>query len=139
MTFYVNDKGKISEPSMAEFKEELAKHPNQEVDVGVKKRKRTIPQNNVLHWALRIFANGLTDLGYKITFLDLKYELKDRGFFGYNEYETKEGTQRRPKDTSELNVKECSDAFQFIQMAAMQYDIIIPDPNEVEYRRGRNA
>ena len=76
MTFYVNDKGKISELCMTEFKEEVAEHPGQEIEVGVKKRKRTIPQNNTLHWALRIFAKGLTDLGYRITFLDLKHELK---------------------------------------------------------------
>lgn len=134
---YVNDKGRISDPSMMEFKEELAKLPNQEVEIDVKKRKRTSPQNRTLHWGMRIFADGLRDLGYKITMPDLKHELKKKGFFGWVEYETKEGMQTRPKDTHELDVTECSNAFNDLQMSASQYNIIIPDPNEIDYRLGK--
>ena len=134
---YVNDKGQISTPSMMEFKEEIAKYPKQEIEIDVGKRKRTSQQNRTLHWGLRIFADGLTNLGYKIKMPDLKFELKKKGFFGWVEYETKEGIQRRPKDTHELDVTESSNAFQDLQIAASHYEIIIPDPNEEEYRLGK--
>ena len=134
---YVNDKGLISTPTMMELKEALTKFPKQEIDILLKKRQRTSPQNRTLHWGLRIFADGLIDLGYKITMIDLKYELKKKGFFGWVEYETKEGMQKRPKDTHELNVDECSVAFNDLQMTASHYNIIIPDPNEKDYRLGK--
>lgn len=129
----VNNEGKISTPTMMEFKEALTKYTNQEVEIDIRKRKRTSPQNRTFHWGLRIFADGLTDLGYRITMLDLKYELKQRGFFGWVEYETKDGIQKRPKDTSEMNVDECSRAFKDIQMAAGHYEIIVPDPDQKDF------
>jgi len=127
---YVNDKGEISTPDMLTFKAELLKKRNKEIEIIVKGLQRTSPQNRALHWALNIFADGLQELGYKIEMPDLKYELKQRGFFGWVDYETKEGTQRRPKDTHELTINECVEAFDKIQLSASQYEIFIPDPNK---------
>ena len=126
---YVDNDGKISTPDMLELKAEIAKHRNHEVEIPVKRRKRTTKQNSVLHWAMELFSKGLKEHGYKIEMEDLKYELKQRGFFGYVDYETKEGTQRRPKDTHELSTDEAADAFEKLQLSALSYDIIIPDPD----------
>jgi len=133
MRALVNKDGKISTPVMMEFLEKIAKFPQQEIDIEVKKRKRTSPQNRTLHWGLRIFADGLTDLGYKISTDDLKYELKEKGFFGHVEYETRDGVKRRPRNTSEMNIDECNNAFKDIQMAASHYEIIVPDPNQKDF------
>ena len=126
---FVDKKGNISSPDMMEFKLELTKHREHEVDIDVKRRQRTLKQNDTLHWALEIFAKGLQEIGYKIKMADLKYELKQRGFFGWVDYETKEGTQRRPKDTHEMKTDECADAFEKLQLSASSYDIIIPTPD----------
>ena len=114
---------------MLDFKTELVKHRGNEVTIEVKRRTRTNPQNRALHWGMTLFSKGLKEIGYKIEMEDLKYELKQRGFFGWVDYETKEGTKRRPKDTHELSTDECVDSFDKIQLAALQYNIIIPDPD----------
>ena len=126
---YINNDGEISTPDLLDFKAEIAEHRNKEVEIIVKRRKRTSQQNRTLHWALTIFASGLREHGYKIEMEDLKYELKQKGFFGWVEYETKEGTQRRPKDTHEQSTDEGADSFDKIQLSARSYDIIIPDPD----------
>lgn len=126
---YVNNEGEISTPDMLDIKAEIAKHRKQEIEISVKKRKRTSQQNRTLHWALGLFSKGLKEHGYKIEMEDLKYELKQKGFFGWVEYDTKEGTQRRPKDTHELSTDEAADAFEKLQLSAQSYDIIIPNPD----------
>ena len=125
---YISKKGELSTPNLLDFKSELLKHREHEVEIEVKRLKRSSQQNRTLHWALTIFASGLREHGYKIEMEDLKYELKQRGFFGFVDYETKEGTQRRPKDTHEMTTDECADAFEKLQLSAESYDIIIPDP-----------
>jgi len=126
----ISKEGKISTPDLMEFKEALIHFPEQEVDIIVRKRQRTTQQNRALHWGLNIFAEGLSDLGYKISMLDLKYELQSKGFYGWREYETKDGMKRRPKGTSEMKVDECAEAFNNLQMAAAHYEIFIPDPDK---------
>jgi len=126
---YVNNDGEISTPDMLDLKAEIAKHRNHEIEIPVKRRKRTTKQNNTLHWAMELFSKGLKEHGYKIEMPDLKFELKKHGFFGWVDYETKEGTQRRPKDTHELTTDEAVDAFEKLQLSARSYDIIIPDPD----------
>ena len=126
---YINNNGEISTPDLLDFKAELTEHRNHEVEITVKRRKRTSPQNRTLHWAMTLYSKGLKEHGYKIEMEDLKYELKQRGFFGWVEYETKEGTQRRPKDTHELTIDEAVDAFEKLQLSALSYDIIIPNPD----------
>jgi hypothetical protein len=126
---YVSDKGQVSSPVMMEIHEAFLKHKSHEIEIEIKRLKRTSQQNRTLHWGLGIFANGLTEKGYKIKMEDLKYELKQRGFFGWVEYETKEGTKRRPKDTHEMTTDECADAFEKLQTSAASYDIIIPNPD----------
>ena len=139
---YVNNEGQISTPSMLEFKEELLSKRNKEIEIIIKELQRTSPQNRALHWGLNIFAKGLKEIGYKMEMPDLKYELKINGFFGWVFYETKEGMKKRPKDTHELSIDECVDAFDKIQLTAQSsYNIIIPDPdpNYKEHRsRQRN-
>lgn len=126
---YVNNEGKISDPDMLELKAEIAKHRNHEIEIPVKRRTRTSKQNNTLHWALTIFAKGLKEKGYKTEMEDLKYELQQRGYWGWVDYETKEGIKRRPKGSHEMTTDECANAFEMLQAAALQYDIIIPDPD----------
>lgn len=126
---YINKSGELSTPDYLEFKAELTQHRDHEVDIIVRRRKRTTKQNNTLHWAMELFSKGLKEHGYKIEMTDLKFELKKHGFFGWVEYETKEGTQRRPKDTHELSTDEAADAFEKLQLSAQSYDIIIPDPD----------
>ena len=130
MRALVNKDGKLSTPDMLDLLAEIAKHAGKEVEIPVKRRRRTSPQNRALHWALTIFSDGLVEIGYKsMTMENLKYELKQKGFFGWVEYETKEGTKRRPKDTHEQSTDEQSESFEKIQLSALQYDIIIPDPD----------
>ena len=126
---YVNKEGEISTPNMLDFKTELLKNREKEVEIVVRRVQRSSKQNRTIHWALTIFANGLKELGYKIEMEDLKYELKQKGFFGWVDYETKEGVQRRPKDTHELTVDEGVEAFDKLQLSAGSYEIIIPDPD----------
>ncbi len=80
---FVDKHGNISTPDMLEFKAELTRHREHEIDITVKRRQRTLKQNAVLHWALELFSKGLKEIGYKIEMEDLKYELKQRGFFGW--------------------------------------------------------
>ena len=127
---YVNNEGEISTPDMLDLKAEIARHRNHEIEIPVKRRKRTSQQNRTLHWAMNIFSKGLRELGYKIEMPDLKFELKDKGFFGFVDYETKEGTKRRPKDTHELTTDEAVDAFEKLQLSAQSYNIIIPNPEK---------
>jgi len=126
---YVNNDGEISTSDMMDFKAEIAKQRNHEVELTCKRRKRTSQQNRTLHWGFNIFVKGLNDLGYKIDLDSLKYELEKRGFWGYVEYETKDGTQQRPKKTHELSTDECADGFERLQTSARSYDIIIPNPD----------
>jgi hypothetical protein len=126
---YVNKSGELSTPNLLDFKSELLKHREHEVEIEIKRLKRSSKQNKTLHWALTIFSSGLKEHGYKIEMEDLKYELKQRGFFGFVDYETKEGSQRRPKDTHEMTTDECTEAFDRLQQSALSYDIIIPDPD----------
>lgn len=127
---YVDKSGNISTPDMLDFKAELLRHREHEVEIETRRLKRTSKQNRTLHWALTIFSKGLKEIGYKIEMEDLKYELKQRGFFGWVNYETKEGTKRRPKDTHEMSTDECAEAFDKLQLiASVQYEIIIPNPN----------
>ena len=126
---YVNNDGEISTSDLLDIKAEIAEHRNHEVEVSVKRRKRTSQQNRTLHWALTIFSKGLKGIGYKIEMEDLKYELKQKGFFGWVDYETKEGTQRRPKDTHEMSTDECAEVFERLQASARSYEIIIPNPD----------
>jgi len=127
---YVNKTGELSTPNLLDFKVELLKHREHEVEIEVKRLRRSSQQNKTLHWALTIFALGLKEHGYKIEMEDLKYELKQRGFFGFVDYETKEGSQRRPKDTHEMTTNECVEAFDRLQQSALSYDIIIPNPDK---------
>ena len=129
MRALVNNEGLISTPDMLDLKAEIAKQRGHEIEITVKRRKRTSQQNRTIHWALNEFSKGLKDLGYKIEMEDLKYELKQKGFFGWVEYETKEGTQRRPKDTHEQTTDEAAESFDLIQRAADSYEIYIPDPD----------
>lgn len=125
----VSKDGRLSTPDFLDFKEAIAQHPEKEVDIIVRRRKRTSKQNRTIHWALNIFSKGLMEIGYKIEMEDLKYELKQKGFFGWVEYETNEGTKRRPKDTHEQSTDEGAESFDRIQLSAKQYGIIVPDPN----------
>jgi len=129
MRALVSKDGKLSTPDMMELRAEIAKHAGKEVEIPVKRRRRTTQQNRALHWALNIYSEELTERGYKISMEDLKYELKQKGFFGWVDYETKEGTKRRPKDTHEQTTDEQAESFEHIQRSALQYDIIIPDPD----------
>ena len=129
MRALVSKDGKLSTPDMMDLLAEIASHAGKEIEIPVKKRRRTSKQNRVIHWALTIFSKGLKDRGYKTEMEDLKYELKQNGFFGWVEYDTKDGVKRRPKDTHEQDVNEQADSFERIQLAALQYDIIIPDPD----------
>ena len=125
----IDKQGRISTPDMMSFYDEFSHHKGHEVNIEIKRVKRTSQQNKTLHWGLGLFAKGLLEKGYKIKMEDLKYELKEKGFFGWVEYETKDGVKKRPKDTHELSTDECAQAFQDIQMAASHYDIFIPDPD----------
>lgn len=125
----ISSDGRLSTPDWLDFKEAVAQHPGKEIEIIVKRRKRTSQQNRTLHWALTIFSKGLMEIGYKIEMEDLKYELKQKGFFGWIEYETNEGMKRRPKDTHEQSTDEQAESFEHIQRSALQYDIIIPDPD----------
>jgi len=126
----VSKDGKLSTPDMMDLLAEIAKHAGKEVEIPVKKRRRTTKQNSTIHWALTIFSDGLQDRGYKIKMEDLKYKLKQLGFFGWVTFETKHGEERRPKDTHEQSTDEQAESFEHIQNAALvQYDIIIPDPD----------
>lgn len=125
---YVNNDGEISTSDLLEIKAEIAKHRNHEIDIIIQRRQRTSQQNRALHWAIGLFSKGLQELGYKITPEDLKYELKIKGFFGWVEYETKNGTGRRPKNSHEMSTDECAAAFELLQDSARSYEIIIPDP-----------
>jgi len=126
----VSKDGKLSTPDMMDLLAEIAKHAGKEVEIPVKKRRRTTKQNSTIHWAMNILSEGLTERGYSITMADLKYELKQKGFFGWVEYETpNEGTKRRPKDTHEQTTDEQAESFERIQLAATKYDIIIPNPD----------
>ena len=125
----VSSDGRLSTPDWLEFKEAVAQHPGKEIEIIVKKRKRTSQQNRTIHWALNIFSNGLKELGYKTEMEDLKYELKQKGFFGWVDYETNEGTKRRPKDSHEQSTDEQAESFDKIQLAASHYEIFIPNPD----------
>jgi len=126
----VSKDGMLSTPDLLEFKEAVAKRSGKEIEIVVKNRKRTTKQNSTIHWAMNILSEGLTERGYSITMADLKYELKQKGFFGWVEYETpNEGTKRRPKDTHEQTTDEQAESFERIQLAATKYDIIIPNPD----------
>lgn len=126
---YINNDGEISTPDLMDVKAEITKHRNHEIEITVKRRTRTSQQNRALHWAFNIFVKGLNDLGYKIDLDSLKFELEKRGFWGYVEYETKNGIQQRPKKTHELSTDECAEGFERLQASAKSYEIIIPDPN----------
>ena len=126
---FVNNDGEISTPDMMDFKAEIAKQRNHEVELTCKRRQRTSKQNRTLHWGLNIYVEGLQELGYKIDLESFKYELEKKGFWGWVEYETKDGVQTRPKKTHELSTDECADGFERLQTSARSYDIIIPDPD----------
>ena len=134
MRALVSKDGKLSTPDMLDLLAEIAKHAGKEVEIPVKRRRRTTKQNNTIHWAMTIFSEGLTERGYIISMEDLKYELKQQGFFGWVTYETKGGTKRRPKDTHEQTTDEQADSFEHIQLSALQYDIIIPDPDPNRFK-----
>ena len=103
------------------------------LDVNIYNPKRTNPQNNYLHKLLRLFAKGLTDLGYRMSMEDLKFELKEKGFFGWKEYQTKDGIKKRGKDTHELTTTELSEAIEAIKESASKYyDIYLPDAEEIK-------
>ena len=136
MRALVSKDGKLSTPDMLELLAEIAKHAGKEIEIPIKKRRRTTQQNRALHWGLTIFSKGLKEIGYKIEMEDLKYELKQQGFFGWVDYETKEGTKRRPKDTHEQSTDEQAESFERLQLAAKQYDIIIPDPDPNRFNVG---
>ena len=126
----VSKDGKLSTPDMLDFLVEVAKHPGKEIEIPVKRRRRTTKQNSTLHWALTIFSDGLIERGYNIKMEDLKYKLKQLGFFGWVYFETKDGEERRPKDTHEQTTDEQAESFEHIQRSALsQYDIIIPNPD----------
>ena len=126
---YVNNDGEISTSDWLDFKREIVKHRNHEVELIVKRRQRTNKQNRALHWGFNIYVEGLQDLGYNIDLESFKYELEKKGFWGWVEYETKEGVQTRPKKTHELSTDECAEGFERLQTSARSYDIIIPDPD----------
>lgn len=91
------------------------------------KRKRTLEQNDHLHWLIRLFCTSYHGKATAAIMQHTKRELAEScGFF--DEYRGKDGVVYTfPKRTSNMSVKELSDMIVAAMMLCDELEIKIPD------------
>jgi hypothetical protein len=111
-------------------------YEGKKVDIEVKKHtnRRTNPQNAYL-WGivLRLITDYAEASGYEFKEEDWYDYYVSKGYFGYKEV----FGDRVPKGSSESDTFEFNQAKEKIQREWAERGLVIPDPNEKDYRLGK--